>query len=329
MTFNHPRMAPSIRFLRPVCIVVILMASAVHWTGCGTPVKSGVPVAMPLIQSGAIPTKLELAGVENLFQLGPRLWSGGEPRGDAVFAALAAIGVRTVVSVDGTRPDVEAARRLGLRYVHVPFGYDGIPAGAIASLTALVATTEGGVFIHCHHGRHRGPSAAAIMARAAGAWSTVEAEAWQKLAGTSPDYPGLYRAVRDFQMPSDELVKAARKKQRSVVKPAGLVETMVLVDGQTEALTDMRAIGWQAIPAVPDETPVQAARLLHELFREGVRLGLGPKDAAFAQAMRESETATGALESALRSGDRLAADAAWKRVKGGCIACHQRWRNER
>ncbi len=314
---------------RATVIAVSFLTATVLWAGCGTPTPFGVPASVPLIQPGALAQKQDLAGIENAFQLGPRLWSGGEPHGDVAFAALAAVGVRTVVSVDGARPDVDAARRHGLRYVHVPIGYDGVPSRAVASLAALSKTKDGGLFVHCHHGRHRGPSAAALIARAAGAWDPAQAEAWQKLAGTSADYPGLYRSVRDFQMPSDAAVESAGRNQKSAVKPAGLVESMVIVDGQTEALADMKRVGWKPTPALPDETPVQAARLLHEQFREGVRLGLGPKDPAFVQAMKAGESSSFALESALRSGDRVAADAAWKQIKDGCVACHQRWRNDR
>ena len=321
-------MAASVPSFRATVIAVSLLTATVLWTGCGTPTPLGVPASVPLIQPGAVAQKKDLAGIENAFQLGPRLWSGGEPHGDAALAALAAVGVTTVVSVDGARPDVDSARRYGLRYVHVPIGYDGVPSSAVASLAALSKTKDGGLFVHCHHGRHRGPSAAALIARAAGAWDPAQAEAWQKLAGTSADYPGLYRSVRDFQMPSDAEVESAGRNQKSAVKPAGLVESMVIVDGQTEALADMKKVGWKSNPALPDETPVQAARLLHEQFREGVRLGLGPKDPAFVQAMKDGESSSFALESALRFGDRSAADAAWKQIKDGCVTCHQRWRND-
>ncbi len=322
-------MAPSLSSLRLPALVVSLLSVILLGSGCGTRARSGGSASSPLIQPGAVAQRHELAGIENAFQLGPRLWSGGEPHGDAAFSALAAVGVTTLVSVDGARPDVEAAQRHGLRYIHIPMGYDGVPSGAAASLAAVSKTKEGEVFVHCHHGKHRGPSAAAVIARAAGAWDAVQAEAWQKAAGTSPDYPGLYRSVREFQMPSDALIKSAGGNQQSAVKPAGLVESMVTVDGQTEALADMKAAGWKPIPALPDETPVQAARLLNEQFREGVRLGLGPKDPAFVQAMKGGEMSSLALESALKSGDRVATDAAWKQVKDGCTACHQRWRNER
>ena len=51
---------------------------------------------------------------------------GAEPHEDVAFAELAELGVRTVVSVDGAKPQADAARHHGLRYVHIPIGYDGV-----------------------------------------------------------------------------------------------------------------------------------------------------------------------------------------------------------
>src|SRR5262245_9913950 len=66
-----------------------------------------------------VPERLEIRGIENTFRLGPRLYSGGDPHGAEALAALKALGVRTIISVDGATPDVETARKLGLRYVHL------------------------------------------------------------------------------------------------------------------------------------------------------------------------------------------------------------------
>ncbi len=315
-------------FLRPAILAAAVALVTAIGSGCQQPSATPKPPS-PLVQTGTKPSPVELTGVENAYQLGPRLWSGGEPHGDAAFAALAAAGVRTVVSVDGARPDIEAARRHGLQYIHIPIGYDGVPPQATAALASLAVPRGEGIFVHCHHGKHRGPTAAALIARSTGVWDAPTAEAWQKLAGTSPDYPGLYRCVREFQMPDVAALVAAAKSRVPVVTPRGLVDAMVHIDGHTEALADMKAAGWQPIPAAPDESPVQVARLLHEQFHEGVRLHLGPSDPAFIEAMKASESAAASLESALRNLDKPAADAAWKQIKDGCTSCHRQWRNHR
>lgn len=320
-------MVPLLRF-PPLAGALLLVSTVLGASLIAVGCRSGIR-GVPLASEDATQTPRTLEGIENAFQLGPRLWSGGEPHGDAAFKALAVAGVRTVVSVDGAKPDLEAAHRHGLRYVHVPIGYDGLSKEAVASLAALTTTDRGGVFVHCHHGKHRGPTAAAILARASGAWDATQAEAWQKRAGTSTDYPGLYQAVREFQMPDEATLRAAARNLKPAVPPAGLVESMVIIDGQTEALADMKAAGWTSAPAAPDQTPAQAARLLHEQFTEGIRLGLGPKDPVFRRAMESAERSASALVVSLNAGDRPASDAAWKQVKESCSQCHKTWRNQR
>src|SRR4051812_6205480 len=70
---------------------------------------------------------VERPGIHNLFRLSPKLYTGSVPEGEAGFRSLRALGVRTLISVDGARPDVATARRFGLLYVHLPIGYDGCP----------------------------------------------------------------------------------------------------------------------------------------------------------------------------------------------------------
>ena len=77
--------------------------------------------------AAAPPERLDLPGLENVYRLGPQLYSGGEPRGEEAFAALRALGIKTAISVDGATPDTETAQKFGIRYVHLPVGYDGIP----------------------------------------------------------------------------------------------------------------------------------------------------------------------------------------------------------
>src|SRR4051812_33660083 len=80
----------------------------------------------PMSRESASPVPIEIRGIENAFRLSPRLYSGSQPEGARSFAALRDLGIRTIVTVDGSMPDVETARKFGLRYVHLPVGYDGI-----------------------------------------------------------------------------------------------------------------------------------------------------------------------------------------------------------
>src|SRR4051812_22126541 len=89
---------------------------------CGC--RRGGPEQPPVPQA---PDKLgEMGGLHNIFRVTPSVYSGSSREGDDGFRSLRRLGVRTVLSVDGARPEVERARKHGLRYVHLPIGYDGV-----------------------------------------------------------------------------------------------------------------------------------------------------------------------------------------------------------
>lgn len=66
------------------------------------------------------------SGLHNVIRVGPRLFSGSEPDGDAGFDALVAMGVKAIISIDAATPDLERAKARAMRYVHLPVGYRGI-----------------------------------------------------------------------------------------------------------------------------------------------------------------------------------------------------------
>ena len=92
-----------------------------------------------------------------------RIGQGGQPAGEVAFQNLKALGFKSVLNVDGAVPDVEAAERQGLVYVHVPIGYDGIARDEALRIVKAAEMCEKPVYVHCHHGRHRGPAAAMLV----------------------------------------------------------------------------------------------------------------------------------------------------------------------
>lgn len=205
-----------------------------------------------------------------MFRLTPRLYSGSGPEGDADFAYLKALGIKTIVSVDGAVPDVAAARDRGLRYVHIPLQYRGVPQDAGRALAKVMKESEGPVFVHCHHGRHRGPAAAAVCAIAAGTWTNDQAVGYLKQAGTGQQYPGLWKDVADYrplteeqdrQLPAVVLVETAAI--------SSLAEAMVRIDGFTDDVQQrLQQLQQNADAGLPAADAIQ----LHEEFREAARL---------------------------------------------------------
>src|SRR5215203_3182916 len=106
-----------------VAAALLIGLGGIGW-GAGDPAGEA-PAVPPAGAPGGTPEpprKLDAPGIENLYRLTEGLYSGGQPEGEAGFAALKRLGVRTIISVDGARPDVETARRFGMRYVHLPVG---------------------------------------------------------------------------------------------------------------------------------------------------------------------------------------------------------------
>ena len=147
----------------------------------------------------ASPAAQKIGGLQNVVRITDWLWSGAQPEGAEDFQSLADLGVMTIVSVDGAQPDVEGAKLAGLRYVHIPFGYDGIPEVARAQLKLATTECERPIYVHCHPGKHRGPAGAAIIYRCDTNCRAEDAAEIMRVAGTGEQYTGLWRDVREFE----------------------------------------------------------------------------------------------------------------------------------
>jgi hypothetical protein len=151
----------------------------------------------------------EYPGLHNVFRVSEKLYSGAAPEGEEGFASLRALGIGTVITVDGARPDVVTARRFALRYVHLPFGYEGCPTPRALEITRAVRDLPGAVYLHCHHGKHRSPAAAALVHIALDGASNEQAVAFMKRAGTSAGYLGLYQDAASFRRPTTAQINSA------------------------------------------------------------------------------------------------------------------------
>jgi protein tyrosine phosphatase (PTP) superfamily phosphohydrolase (DUF442 family) len=138
-------------------------------------------------------------GIENFIQVSDRVYSGGEPTA-AGLEHLQKLGVTILLSVDGLAPDREAAEKLGMKYVHIPMGYDGIEPQQIQNFVTLMARHKGKLFVHCHHGKHRGPAAVAACLICAKEMSKEQAAQFMRGAGTSKEYKGLWKAIADLDV---------------------------------------------------------------------------------------------------------------------------------
>jgi protein tyrosine phosphatase (PTP) superfamily phosphohydrolase (DUF442 family) len=284
---------------------------------------------VPAANSQTVP--LELPGLHNVFQVRPGLWSGSSPEGDAGFASLKTLGIKTIISVDGAKPEVETARRHGLRYVHLPIGYDGVPHEQGLRLARAVRDLPGPVYIHCHHGKHRGPAAATAICRCLDEGCGVEqARQFLQRAGTDPRYVGLQATPELFRfVPASELDRVPADFPEVAEVPA-LAEAMVKIDEHWDRLNRFRSNHWQLLPGEPDLTPAHEALQLAEAFQESARLPPRPGHSpALGEGLDQSARLARELEAALRMmpRDSEKADALQRQLAAGCRDCHSRFRD--
>ena len=259
----------------------------------------------------AEPLPLSVAGLHNAYRVTDRIFSGSQPEGDSAFAGLARLGVKTIVSVDGAKPDVAAARKYGIRTIHLPFGYDGVPAARIAELTRAVNLQPGALYVHCHHGKHRGPAAVAIMCEASEGWDAERAVGWMRKAGTADDYPGLYRAAREFR-PATKAQMEQAGELPEVAKTPALVDVMVALDARLDALK-----------AAASADAAQQTTLLWEQLRELARSeDAAARPADYIAKLGDAEKAAAALRRSVSEGTIRA-------LSESCAACHKGYRNRK
>jgi hypothetical protein len=274
------------------------------------------------------PKKLTAEHFPNPWQVHPKVISGGLPEGEAAFQQLEDLGVKTVISVDGARPDVELAKKHGMRYVHLPHGYDGVPEDRMQELAKAVRDLPGLVYIHCHHGKHRSPSAAAVACIGAGLLAPAAAEPILIAAGTSKDYQGLYQSARKARAFETQLLDELKPEFPETARLPPLAEAMVALEHTHDHLKQAEAAGWQAPPKHPDIAPAHEALLLREHFTEMLRSdAVKAEPEEFQALLKDSEAAADDLEDALKAGKITEARQALDRVSANCKSCHTAYRD--
>jgi protein tyrosine phosphatase (PTP) superfamily phosphohydrolase (DUF442 family) len=294
-----------------------------------------IPVCLFLGCQGRTPEKpttpdqaspRHLSGLHNVYRITDRLYSGSSPEGDEGFQSLKELGVKTVISVDGAKPEVEHARKFGLRYVHLPFGYDGIPRQRVLELAKAVRDLPAPIYLHCHHGKHRGPAAAAAIHLCLDEKCGVDqAIAEMKRAGTDPHYTGLYQVAKELARPTNAELNQLPVDFPEVAKVPDLAQIMVEIDTRWDDLKLTQAAGWKTPPKHADLDPAHEALQLLEQYREACRLKIA--SAELQRGLAEAEKETAELLRSLRANEKDAAEQAARKVAASCTHCHAKFRD--
>jgi protein tyrosine phosphatase (PTP) superfamily phosphohydrolase (DUF442 family) len=348
------------RSLAPTASFIALLCASALIAACGGSRQASKPdaeapaAATPTVTTAPIgnaaapvaiapPTMADMkprdfAGIHNVVAFHDGYYSGSVPEGAEGFETLHAMGIRTIISVDGAEPDVEAAQRLGMRYIHLPIGYSGFDEERRLQLTRATrdAMAQGPVYIHCHHGKHRSAGAAATVTATLG-WSTPEAGVERmKVSGTSPSYKGLYACALDATVLSAAKIDAVPADFPSVAPTPTFVKAMVDIDEIDTHLKYIEKAGWITPADHPDLVPAAEAGRMADLLRQLVSSDYTQRQPPeFASIMQRNSDEAKALEDMLASSARATRDPAalaaksaqLKLIVQSCKDCHVKYRD--
>ena len=268
--------------------------------------------------------------LQNAYRLTDKVLAGAAPEGDAAFARLRVLGVKTIISVDGAKPDVELARRHGLRYVHLPIGYDDVARDEGLAIAKALNELPGPIYVHCHHGKHRSAAAVAVACVVNGRLRPEQAESVLKTFGTGENYKGLWASALAARPVDWAVLDRVKVEYVETARVPPMAEAMVEIDQTLDRLKLAAAAGWGAPAAHPDVDPPHEALQLVERLRELGRTQdvVNARPAGFRDLLDRGERDAQALQDALtKAQPRAARDAAMKRVTASCAACHSAYRD--
>jgi protein tyrosine phosphatase (PTP) superfamily phosphohydrolase (DUF442 family) len=259
-----------------------------------------------------------------------KLISGAQPEGEAGFKALRDLGVRTIISVDGARPDVAMAHKYGMTYVHRPIRYDGVERDDAIAVAKAIEEYPGQVYLHCHHGKHRSAAATAVACVYAGMVPPDRAELILQTFGTGANYTGLWQAARDARPLLPAEIAGADVTFVEAAQTPAMAQAMVSVDMHHDHLKALQKTGWQPTADHPDLDPAHEALQLREQLHEIGRSEAGrayPDD--FRVMLVKSEKLVASLNDVLKTRplDRPAADKLAREIGTSCTACHKAYRD--
>jgi protein tyrosine phosphatase (PTP) superfamily phosphohydrolase (DUF442 family) len=312
--------------LRPlvsaVAMGILLTACQQGAASRATPTEHVPPPPLGAEKTVAMP------GLHNVVTYAPDIVCGGVPEGEEGLHTLAAMGIKTIISVDGATPDVEGAERLGMHYVHLPISYDGVTDKRQHELAQALASLPGPVYMHCHHGKHRSAAALGSAVVLAGKLTPEQALERMAVSGTAKEYTGLWKAVREARpLPASEL-HADPASFPSVSKVSGMVATMSEIDLVFDLVKQAEKAGWKAPKDHPDLfAPKETARLavLFANLQNDQDSKQLPAD--YQSQLQHAIDTTRELDRAVQANDLKQASQLFEVMGKSCKDCHKTYRD--
>jgi hypothetical protein len=195
---------------------------------------------------------------------------------------------------------------------------------------------DGPFYVHCFHGRHRGPAGAAIGRIVLDDVPREQAIGeMRQYSGTSKKYEGLYRSVATRPIPDFDETLALDYNFPPVETLDGVPGAMVPIARSHDWIEILGGLDWAVDPENPDIDAYNEARILNEAFAAGPQFAdyqSQPED--FKQMWAKATQASADLTEQLRRHNNgeaemgAAAKASFAIVQQSCTDCHAGYRND-
>ncbi len=268
--------------------------------------------------------------LHNAHRVTDKVISGAQPDDEAAFEALRDLGVRTIISVDGAKPDVALAKKYGMAYVHRPTRYDGVTRQDAIAVAKAIEQYPGLIYLHCHHGKHRSAATLAVACVYAGDVAPEDAEAILQTFGTGKNYTGLWKAAREARPLAPGVIANTKVTFVETAETPAMAQGMVTVDMHWDHLKLLQKNDWQPLATHPDlDAAHEALQLQEQLHEIGRTEGAKAHPADFQQMRQASEKAAAELSKTLRAkpSDTARADVLAKEIGTSCTSCHKAYRD--
>jgi protein tyrosine phosphatase (PTP) superfamily phosphohydrolase (DUF442 family) len=141
------------------------------------------------------------ANISNFAHVTNGIWRGGSPSAGAM-EQLAESGVKTIIDLrmngTGTDNEDQSAKRLGLRYVHIPMTFATPNAQQIAQFFSVVKDPAAQpIFVHCRQGADRTGTLIGMYRRLVQGWTYDQAYAEMRVHHFKPFFQNLKQLVRN------------------------------------------------------------------------------------------------------------------------------------
>jgi protein-tyrosine phosphatase len=287
------------------------------------------PASAPTVSANEM-EPIAVDGVQQLVAYSEHIISGAKPSTPIGFESLSALGVRTILCVDGVAPDSGAAEKFGIATIHIPLKYSQPTASQILDIVTAVSREykQHTIYIHCHKGKHRSAVAAAIACIALGECTVEEAKERMLVSETSIGYTGLWNAVELQKKIQPEILEKHTKVFPSQVQPEELVDQMIDLENALDAFERIQIAHWKANKDKRTIAGAEIAGMMADTFRVMNTDSTTSKyPPLFQKELIEAISVTSALEEAiLKTSKPEKLDSLLAKVEHSCISCHDAFR---